>query len=151
MRWKVLYEKDREFPSMAPPTRWSLTPYYMVDEGEKRNFWIVRLHHLHQKDLGGHVLRGLDRVALHDEADAGGEAQGPRHKEPWESCGLINRDEYLAGDALPIYQCNKCGETAPPVMIRAKLNRKADLKGTDPLNRRRDAVEATRNRHKKGS
>lgn len=65
----------------------------------------------------------------------------------WTYCGLVNREEFLAG-ARPQYECNKCAKEAPSTIVEEKLLAIKRHEGYDPRNNRRSAVKATKNKGK---
>jgi hypothetical protein len=60
-----------------------------------------------------------------------------------ENCGLVNRDEFLAGE-MPQYDCNHCEVSAPDFIVEEKLLAHDKYRGYDPRNNRRAAVLATK-------
>lgn len=101
-------------------SEWALQPVFWINEGEERHSPSVVIHLFH----------------CHPDA-----------QKNWEYCSLANREGFQAG-AMPQYMCNKCAERAPSTITEEKLLALKKHEGYDPLNDRKSAVLATKNKRK---
>ena len=62
-------------------------------------------------------------------------------------CGMTNREDFKKG-FFPEYECSACSEKAPAHVIEKKLLAQTKYEGHDPLNNRRAAVLATKEKRK---
>jgi len=116
-----VHELPRELLKKEDGT-WALTPTYWVHSSQPktRPSLAVYLDHRHYK----------------------------KGKVSWKHCGLTNPEEVKRGaDAL--YECSSCGEEAPIYVVNAKVESQLKHEGYDPLNDRKAAIQATKEKRNK--
>lgn len=126
--WRVVAELPLETTVYA--NEWAIQVRYLEDSDDLKAAPTCVAYILH-RHLSGKSVRMDDGTHKAQEI-------------AWQPTGLENREEFKAGKEEPSYTCNACTKEAPQKVVDEKLLAMRENRGYDPRNKRRAAIQATR-------